>query len=63
MYDMGIDRENRKRVPKTGKAIEVKMMAEVCGRFRMDKLMVSGRSRRRRESNKFGDIESRRGKF
>ena len=47
-----------------GKAIEVKMTAEVCGRFRMDKLMVSRRSRRRRrESNKFGDIESRRGKF
>ena len=60
-----IKRENRKRVPKTGKAIEVKMTAEICGRFRMDKLMVSGRSRsrRRRESNIFGDIESRRGKF
>ena len=30
----------------------------------MHKLMVSGRSRRRRrESSKFGDIESRRGKF
>ena len=58
-----IKRENRKRVPKTGKTIEVKMTAEVCGRFRMDKLKVSGRSSRRRESNIFDDIKSRRRKF